>query len=51
MSVSGERAVGAGDGAVDRRRRRWSEAQKRQIGAAQLGYLLEGIDRRNPVRT
>lgn len=33
MSVSGERAVEAGGGAVDRRRRRWSEAQKRQIVA------------------
>ena len=33
MSVSGERAVEVGGGAVDRRRRRWSEAQKRQIVA------------------
>ena len=33
MSVSGEKRVEAGGGAVDRRRRRWSEAQKRQIVA------------------
>ena len=36
MSVSGERAVETGVGAVDRRRRRWSEAQKRQIVAETL---------------
>ena len=33
MSVSVEKPVEAGGGAVDRRRRRWSEAQKRQIVA------------------
>ena len=33
MSVSGEKLVEAGVGAVDRRRRRWSEAQKRRIVA------------------
>ena len=33
MSVSGEKPVEAGGVAVDRRRRRWSEAQKRQIVA------------------
>ena len=33
MSVSGEKPVEAGGGTVDRRRRRWSEAQKRQIVA------------------
>lgn len=31
MSVSGEKHVAAGGGTVDRRRRGWSEAQKRQI--------------------
>ena len=31
MSVSGEKPGGGSDGPVDRRRRRWSEAQKRQI--------------------
>ena len=33
MSVSVEKPVEAGGGAADRRRRRWSEAQKRQIVA------------------
>ena len=33
MPVSGEKLVEAGGGTVDRRRRRWSEAQKCQIVA------------------
>ena len=33
MLVSGERSVTASGGSVDRTRRKWSEAQKRQIVA------------------
>ena len=41
MSVGGEKSGALDDGSVGRRRRRWSEAQKRQIVAeTRLHQLL-----------
>ena len=40
MSVSGEKSGGRSGGPVDRRRRRWSEAQKRQLVAESRGRLV-----------